>query len=77
MYLLIHFHCSLGYVFLYFDWIKTITIIIIFIYNTVLLLEIFIDYHSNDIPVQSLFEGLVNPSQPSDIKKKKSLYWQT
>ena len=31
MYLLIHFHCNLGYVFLSFDWIKTIIIIIIII----------------------------------------------
>ena len=31
VYLLILFHCNLGYVFLSFDWIKTITIIIIII----------------------------------------------
>ena len=31
MYLLIHFHCNLGYVFLSFDWIKTIIIIIIIV----------------------------------------------
>ena len=31
VYLLILFHCNLGYVFLSFDWIKTIIIIIIII----------------------------------------------
>ena len=31
VYFLIHFHCNLGYVFLSFDWIKTIIIIIIII----------------------------------------------
>ena len=31
VYLLLHFHCNLGYVFLSFDWIKTIIIIIIII----------------------------------------------
>ena len=35
VYLLILFHCNLGYVFLSFDWIKTIIIIIIKQNNTV------------------------------------------
>ena len=39
----------------------------------VLLWEIFIDYHSNDVPVKIL--KVQPPFQPSDIKN--SLYWQT